>query len=62
MREFPDEPLLDVKSVAAYLDVSVPKIYRLIRSGRLQAFKVGGEWRISTEAVRQFLEDNINVE
>lgn len=62
MTEPPAGPLKDVKSVALYLDASVPKVYRLIRTGRLQAFKVGGEWRISTEAVRQFLEDSIPIE
>lgn|SRR5512134_808374 len=47
--------------VAAYLGVSVPNLYRLLRSGRLRGHKVGGQWRISEEALRQFLEDGIRV-
>lgn len=53
--------LVTSKQVAAYLGASLAKVYRLIRTGRLQAFKIGGEWRISTEAVRQFLENSIHV-
>jgi excisionase family DNA binding protein len=33
----------------------------LVRSGRLKAFKVGGQWRISRQAIRQFLEDQIRL-
>ena len=55
------ERLDDVRRVAEYLRVSIPTVYRLLRSQKLQAQKVGGQWRISREAVRQFLEDQINV-
>ena len=47
--------------VAEYLSKSVPSVYRLIHSKRLQAVKVGGEWRISEQALRQLLEDGIYV-
>ena len=55
------ERLDDVRWVAEYLGVSTPTLYRLLRSGKLKAHKVGGQWRISSEAVRQFLEDQIYV-
>jgi excisionase family DNA binding protein len=55
------ERLDDVRRVADYFGVSIPTVYRLIRSGKLNAHKVGGQWRISSEAVRQFLEDQIHV-
>lgn len=47
--------------IAAYLAISLPNLYRLLRTGRLHGSKVGGQWRISDDAVRQFLEDEINV-
>ena len=47
--------------VARYLSISLPSLYRLLRSGRLRGHKVGGQWRISDDAVRQFLEDGIRV-
>jgi excisionase family DNA binding protein len=55
------EPLNSALAVAAYLGVSVPTVYRLLRNKKLKGVKVGGQWRISTEALRQFLEDSINL-
>lgn len=55
------ERLEDVHRVADYLGVSIPTLYRLLRSGKLKGSKVGGQWRISREAVRQLLEDQIHV-
>jgi excisionase family DNA binding protein len=46
---------------ARYLGTSVNTVYRLIRSGKLRASKVGGQWRIADTALREFLEDGINV-
>ena len=58
------EPLPDrvytVIQVATFLDTSVPTVYRLVRNKRLRASKVGGEWRITGQALRDLLEDNIN--
>jgi excisionase family DNA binding protein len=39
----------------------MPTVYRLLRGRKLEGIKVGGQWRISDEAVRRFLEDGINV-
>ena len=47
--------------VAGYLAVSIPSLYRYLRSGRIRGNKVGGQWRISDDAVRRFLEDQIRV-
>jgi len=55
------ERLDDVRRVADYLGVSIPTLYRLLRSGKLKGHKVGGQWRISREAVEQNLEDQILV-
>ena len=55
------EQLYSVNQVAKYLGKSIPTIYRLLRGKRLRASKVGGEWRISGRALREFLEDGINV-
>ena len=47
--------LLTVKEVQNKLKVSDETIYRYIRSGKLKAFRVGGLWRISEDAVQEFL-------
>ena len=51
------ERLRTPREVADYLRTSVVKVYRLIRSGKLRAIKVGGVWRISEKALREFLEE-----
>jgi excisionase family DNA binding protein len=53
--------LRSVREVAVYLDKSEQFVRRSIRSKRLQASKVGGEWRISDEAICNLLEDGMNV-
>lgn len=54
-------PLRSAPAVADYLGVSIPTVYRLLRNRKLEGVKVGGQWRISDEAVRRFLEDEIDV-
>lgn len=45
-----------VKQLADFLQTSDQTISRLLKSGELKGFKVGREWRISKEAVLQWLE------
>jgi excisionase family DNA binding protein len=54
-------PLSSAPAVADYLGNSLPNVYRLLRNKKLKGVKVGGQWRISAEALRQFLEDSINL-
>jgi|GEM_PF-7015624 len=58
----PCTPLHTVPEVAVYLVVSIPTVYRFLRSGRLRAVKVGGQWRVSDEALRAFLRDRIYID
>jgi excisionase family DNA binding protein len=53
--------LYTVVEVAEYLALSVPTVYRQVRRKKLHASKVGGEWRISAEAICKLLEDGMNV-
>lgn len=43
--------LKSAKEVAGYLGVSDATVYRLLRSGQLQASVIGGQWRISDRDV-----------
>jgi excisionase family DNA binding protein len=47
--------------IAQYLGISMPTIYRLLRSRKLKGTKVGGQWRIPDDAIRAFLEEGIQV-
>jgi len=46
---------LTVKEVAVLLRVSDESVYRLCRSKRLKATRVGGLWRIPRESVDKLL-------
>jgi excisionase family DNA binding protein len=41
----PEDQIMTVKEVAAYLRVHPTTIYRLLRQGMLPAFRVGADWR-----------------
>lgn len=43
-----------VAELAKYWKVQDPTIYKMIKSGKLQAFKVGVGYRITDKAVREF--------
>lgn len=43
-----------IKELAETWRCSTDVIYDLLRSGKLHGFKVGGGWRISDEARREF--------
>lgn len=47
----PSGDLLTVKQYARAMQVSVQTVYRHIRSGRIPASKVLGEWRIPKSAL-----------
>jgi excisionase family DNA binding protein len=49
---------LKVSEVAQELQVDRDTVYRLIKSGKLKAFKVGSDWRITEKALEEFIRKN----
>lgn len=49
---------LTLDDVATYLNVSVPQVYALVRSGELPAVKIGGRgvWRVERNKLESYLE------
>jgi len=47
--------LYTVEQAGEYLIVPEKRVRAWIKEGRLQAYKLGGEWRISEEALEEFL-------
>ena len=47
--------LLKVSEVAELLRISDESVYRLCRRGKLNATRIGGQWRIPRESVDQLL-------
>jgi excisionase family DNA binding protein len=49
--------LLTLSEAADLLQVSTRTLQRMIRSGQLPAFKVGGQWRVRETQLRQWIEN-----
>jgi excisionase family DNA binding protein len=47
----PEDQIMTVKDVAAYLRVHPTTIYRLLRQGGLPAFRVGADWRFRQDDI-----------
>jgi len=54
----PSPTFYTTEEVAEILKVHVKTIREMIKSKRLQAVKVGQEYRITDEQIRQFIEEN----
>ena len=50
------EPLMTAEEVAGYLRCSVEMVYKLRRTGRLKAVKLGALYRWQPAVVRAFVE------
>jgi len=50
------EKLLDVEEVAALLGLHPQSVYDMARSGEIQAFKVGREWRVRPSDLKAWQE------
>jgi excisionase family DNA binding protein len=50
-----DKTVLTIGEVAEILRVHPTTIYRLLKRGDFPGFKVGGNWRISTTALNQWI-------
>jgi len=48
--------IMTVQELADFLRCNKSTIYRLIKTGQIPAFKVGSDWRITSDKVEQWLE------
>jgi excisionase family DNA binding protein len=54
--------LLTLSKAAELLNVSTRTLHRMIRNGKLPAFKVGGQWRVRESQLRQWIEQREHYE
>ena len=52
---------LTVEEVARRFGVSVTTVYRLVQQGRLPAFKIGNQWRLSETWLEELVADRERV-
>ena len=51
-------PVLKLSDLCNYLKVSPTTIYRLLKTGELPAFKIGGSWRFNIEEIERWQVEN----
>ena len=54
MEKYPE--ILTVPQLAEYLQCDKSTIYRLIKGGKIPAFKVGSNWRFKRDMIQEWLE------
>ena len=54
-----EERLMTVKEVAEYLRLDEHTIYRMMRKGKIPAYKVAGRWRFKKNTIEEWLEQNL---
>lgn len=54
------DKIMTVKEVAKYLDIHPMTLYKLVREGRIPAFKVGGQWRFRKVALDRWVDRETN--
>jgi excisionase family DNA binding protein len=53
-----DQQLMTLEQVAEYLNVDKFTVYRLIADQKIEAFKVGNQWRFKPQMIEEWLESN----
>jgi len=53
----PAESYLTVEEVARRFGVNVTTVYRLVKRGKLPAFKIGSQWRFSEHRLEEWVAD-----
>ena len=56
-----DKHYLSVEEVAGRFGVNVTTVYRLVKQGKLPAFKVGNQWRFSQARLEEWVADRERV-
>jgi len=52
--------ILTIKQVADYLQLNEKTIYRIIKTGQIPCFKVGGSWRFKKTVIEKWI-DSLNI-
>ena len=53
--------ILNVADVAKALKIGNTQAYKLVRSGKLPAFKEGRAWKISKQSLTQYVQQNTDL-
>lgn len=52
-----EKPYLSIQDVARRFRVNTTTVYRLVKRGKLPAFKIGNQWRFSEARLQEWIAD-----
>lgn len=55
MNDEPNDEILTIKELAAYLKMVEKTIYRFVSEGKIPGFKVGSNWRFSKPEIENWI-------
>lgn len=55
------DDILSVDDIAAILKVGNTQVYKLLRSGRLKAYKEGKDWKIPKESLVLYIKEQAHL-
>lgn len=55
------DDILSVDDIAAILKVGNTQVYKLLRSGRLKAYKEGKDWKIPKESLILYIKEQAHL-
>lgn len=50
-----DNQVMTVRQVAAFLQFSETKVYRMLNKGEIPGMKFGGQWRVLRSALEEYM-------
>lgn len=59
---FNDNTIMTVQELSEYLCIGKNKAYFLLKNGTIKGFRIGSVWRISKEAVYQYIREKSGLE
>lgn len=51
-----EQKIISVKEVAGFLNITEATVYRLAKSGKLPAVRIGNQWRFDMDKIRELFE------
>lgn len=54
------DKLYSITEVSEMLRVNYKTVHKWVKSGAMQAYKIGGSWRVSQEQIEEFLKSSDN--
>ena len=56
-----EQTLISVEDLCSILKIGKNSAYKLIKSGKIQCFRIGRIWKIPKDSIDKYIDEKINV-